>query len=126
VSAIFTLRHRNRVFYKYACSDAAYHRAGAMQFVIWNAIRQAKNEGATAFDLGRTDVADTGLIAFKDRWGARRSSTTYLRSLGPARAPRVLSSIRSRWGHALMKYVSAYSPDHVLRAAGALVYRHVG
>jgi hypothetical protein len=67
--------------YKYSCSDAQYHRLGGVHLLFWRSIQEAKRDGLSVFDLGRSEWAHTGLIAFKDRRGANRSTLTYLRIL---------------------------------------------
>ena len=46
---------------------------------MWKAIQEAKNDQLDEFDMGRSDCDNPGLIAFKDRWGAARSTLSYLR-----------------------------------------------
>ena len=92
-----------------------------MPFLFWNAIRDAKANGIRHLDLGRSDSDNAGLITFKDRLGAERSTLTYLRypapSLVQASAP----------AHVQMaKRVLASLPDRLLVATGRLLYRHMG
>src|SRR5207247_3253868 len=78
VASILTLCYRDTLVYKYGCSDASSHSLGAMQFLFWKAIQEGKQRGVRKFDLGRSDPDNTGLITFKDRWGAARSVLTYM------------------------------------------------
>ncbi len=79
LAAILTLCHKNTLTYKYGASDAAYNSLGGVQLVHWSAIRDAKAAGLQVYDLGRSDVEQSGLITFKDRWGAKQSTLTYSR-----------------------------------------------
>jgi CelD/BcsL family acetyltransferase involved in cellulose biosynthesis len=79
LAAILTLRHRNVLVYKYGASDERFHRFGAMPFLLWKAMLDAKDHGLRLFDLGRTDAGNSGLARFKERLGATRSTLTYVR-----------------------------------------------
>jgi lipid II:glycine glycyltransferase (peptidoglycan interpeptide bridge formation enzyme) len=119
VASILTLRHKNTLVYKYGCSDANLNNLGGTQLLFWEAIQEAKSDGLCVFDLGRSDCDNAGLIAFKDRWGAARSTLTYMRlSLSPP-------SERPEWAARLAKSAVPYLPDRLLRTVGAALYRHI-
>jgi lipid II:glycine glycyltransferase (peptidoglycan interpeptide bridge formation enzyme) len=121
IAGIMTLQFRDIVVYKYGCSDPAYHRLGGMQFLLWRAIQEAKQDGAREFDLGRSDWDDTGLVAFKDRWGSARSPLLYLRY-----PPRACATAPPEWVSQAAKRAVTLLPDWLLAAAGNLVYKHFG
>ena len=79
IAAIFTLRHGSTVVYKYGCSDERFHSLGGMSLLFWRMIQESKADGAATIDLGRSDLDNQGLITFKDRWGASKSTLTYYR-----------------------------------------------
>src|SRR5262249_26306738 len=79
VASILTLRYQKTPVYKYGCADGRYNNLGGMPLLFWRAIQEAKREGLTVLDLGRSDWDNPGLIAFKDRWGAGRTSIAYWR-----------------------------------------------
>ena len=65
--------------------------------------------------------ATAGLMIFKDRLGAERSTLTYVRYPAPASVPTAESS------HVhLTKRVLASLPDRLLIATGRFLYRHIG
>jgi hypothetical protein len=121
VAGIVLLRHRDTLVYKYGASDARFHNLGAMPFLFWNAICDAKTNGIRRLDLGRSDSDNAGLITFKDRLGADRSTLTYVRYPVPAE---VLAG-PSPHVH-MAKRVFASLPDRLLTATGRLLYRHIG
>lgn len=121
IAAILTVQHNDVVVYKYGCSDVEFHNLGGMQFLLWQAIADAKAAGATCMDFGRSDSDNPGLIAFKERWGATPSDLTYLRW---SRKPVVDLAARRSTG--IAKHVFAMMPDAVLQATGRILYRHVG
>lgn len=72
-----TLKSKNSVVYKYGCSDPTFNNLGGMPFLFWKTILEAKADGATEFDLGRSDLGNKGLLEFKDRLGSNRSALLY-------------------------------------------------
>jgi hypothetical protein len=120
IGATFLIRHRDVVVYKYGGSDASTHATGAMPFLLWNAIVEGKRAGMRQFDFGRSDMDQSGLIMFKDRFGATRSTITYFRfSRHRQSRPFVFAT---RMGRAIARNL----PDGALAAAGRVLYRHVG
>jgi len=121
IAAIFTLNHKETLTYKYGCSDATCHRFGGMPFLLWQAIGDAKKEGCVQFDLGRSDLTNSGLITFKSRFGAVQSKLTYKKfprgRSEPGPEDRKLK---------LAKRIFAHIPDKMLILAGKLLYRHIG
>ena len=120
IGAILTIRHRDTVFYKYGGSDATMHAAGAMPFLIWNAIVEAKTAGMRRFDFGRSELDQQGLITFKDRFGAARTTITYLRY------SRRRQTRQARFAARVAGAMVRQMPASVLQVAGRLLYRHVG
>lgn len=119
IASILTLRHKTTLVYKYGCSDARFHAMGAMPLLFWQAIQDGKSLGLCKFDLGRSDIGDQGLIAFKDHLGAVASSLNYYRY--PHQPGQSTSQQRI-----LSSKVCSYLPDFLLKALGDLFYRHVG
>lgn len=121
VASILTLQHRRTLVYKYGCSDKTHNNLGGTQLLFWRAIQDAKSQGLLEFDLGRSEWENEGLIRFKDRLGATRSTLTYWRY--PAS-----SAVRARntWEMRIAKQIFSHLPSSCLSAAGRLLYRHVG
>jgi CelD/BcsL family acetyltransferase involved in cellulose biosynthesis len=119
VAGILTIRYKSTMTYKYGCSDPEFHHLGPMQLLMWTAIRQAKVSGLLEFDMGRTDWSNEGLLTFKDRWGANRSTLLYLRY--PALTP---PSRTQQVAARVAKWFMACAPDRVVTAAGSILYPH--
>jgi lipid II:glycine glycyltransferase (peptidoglycan interpeptide bridge formation enzyme) len=122
MASILTLGFKDVMVYKYGCSDAKYHNLGPMHLLFWKSIQEAKNNGLKEFDMGRSDSDNAGLVEFKDRWGATRSTLTYLRY--PASVATKATS--EGWRVRIAKQLFLHMPDGFLEAAGKLLYRHVG
>ena len=121
IAAILTLRFKHVQVYKYGCSDARYHSLGGMHALFWRAIQDAKRDGLQLFDFGRSDSGNTGLLAFKNRWGTSQSTITYLR-YPPSDETETHHSLARRVAGELF----ARMPDRVLTTMGNLLYRHMG
>jgi hypothetical protein len=121
IAGVMTLTFRDVVVYKYGCSDERFHHLGGMQFLLWNAIRDAIESRVREFDLGRSNLQHGGLIRFKDQWAATRSELTYWRYPAP-----VAPSVPSRWRRRLATTLFRHIPDSLLSAAGKILYKHVG
>ena len=120
IASILTLSHKNSLVYKYGCSDARFHSCGGMMLVFWNTIQQAKDNGIEVLDMGRSDLDNQGLISFKEHWGAVGKPLVYWSC--PQRREMALSA----WQKAILRRVVPVTPGPILKAAGALLYRHIG
>jgi GNAT acetyltransferase-like protein len=119
VAGIVTVAHKSTLVFKYGGSNSAYNRYGGMSLLLWQAIQDAKARGLVEFDLGRSDLSNAGLIAFKDHLGARRLTLTYYRYKG-----RPTSARRERWKPSVAKVVYSFLPQMVQARVGSGLYRH--
>jgi CelD/BcsL family acetyltransferase involved in cellulose biosynthesis len=121
IASILTLSFKRTMFYKYGASDAAHHHLGGMPFLFWRVIQGACARGMATLDLGRSDLDQPGLIAFKDHLGASRSALTYYRY------PTGRREFRSHgWIARLARRTFAHLPDAALDLAGRVLYKRFG
>ena len=121
VASILTLSHQNTVVYKYGASDSNFNNLGGTAVLFWKTIQEAKEQGFQEFDLGRSEIENAGLVAFKDRWRARRLILSYMRFSNQHRRP-ATQGYRMH----LAKRLFACMPDSLLMATGKMFYRHIG
>lgn len=121
VSSILTLRFKDTLYYKYGCSDVRFNSLGATPWLLWRAIAAAKPDGATLFDLGRTEEDNSGLLAFKNHWDPRPRQLLYWRY---PETP--FLDAPGRWKTRVAKGAFSVMPLGVLKVAGRLLYRHIG
>jgi lipid II:glycine glycyltransferase (peptidoglycan interpeptide bridge formation enzyme) len=121
IAAVVSLRFRDVAYYKYGCSSVKFKNLGAMALLLWRTIRDSKTDGAVEFDLGRSEVENKGLTAFKDRWTQERTEIVYWRY--PATDPLALTE---GWKLKVVKHFFACVPHRFLELTGKLVYRHIG
>lgn len=121
VASILTLTHRNTVVYKYGCSNEDFHNLGGMPFLFWQTIEEAKQSGLGEFDLGRSEVDNAGLIAYKNHWGATRSRLRYVRFPKPGPHGSTKGALMRA-----AKHVFRTMPGGLMTTAGRVLYRHIG
>ena len=121
IAGILTLRFRDCAYYKYGCSDVRFNRFGAIPWLLWNAISDAKLSGAKEFDLGRTQDDNEGLLTFKGHWVPHPSRLIYWKYPD---APALDSA--NGWKLKAAKQMFSYMPEKILRMTGRLIYRHIG
>jgi len=120
IAAVLTLRFGSCIVYKYGCSDERYHNLGGIPFLLWQLIEESKASGVQRIDLGRSDLDNPGLIAFKDRVGAAKRRLTYYRHTnGEGNNAPMPWKPQAFWGFSML-------PDAVLSTAGRVLYKHVG
>ncbi|MGD1082630.1 MAG: GNAT family N-acetyltransferase [Candidatus Sulfotelmatobacter sp.] len=125
IASILTMSFKNSLVYKYGCSDARFHNLGGMPLLFWRAIQEGKELRAQEFDLGRSDIDNPGLVAFKDHLGAACSKLNYFRACRNG-SRSVTAAGPEDWRLRLARGAFARMPDFLLKIAGNLLYRHVG
>lgn len=121
ISAILTLRFKDVVYYKYGCSIARFNKFGAIPWLLWRAIASGKSNGATEFDMGRTEEDNIGLLTFKNHWVPQPRRLVYWRFPDTPS----LNSVNG-WKLRMAKHVFSSMPDGLRIMAGKLIYRHIG
>lgn len=121
VASILTLSYKTTLVYKYGCSDKRRSNLGGVHLLFWKAIQSAKEKGFREFDLGRSDWTTPGLVEFKDRWGAARSTLTYWRR---GAIPAIYRS--AGWKNRTVRRIFEHAPRGFLATTGSLLYRHAG
>jgi CelD/BcsL family acetyltransferase involved in cellulose biosynthesis len=118
-AAVF-LRHGDTLTYKYGASDPRALRVRPNNLLFMEAIRWACANGVRELDLGRTDLGQDGLRAFKLAWGAVESELRYRIFTDEPSLPRAGRSTRA------LGAVLRRSPPLASRIAGEALYRHAG
>lgn len=126
VAAILTLRHKETMVYKYGCSDASCNNLGGTHLLFWKTIEEAKRDGLRSLDLGRSELANTGLITFKDRWGSTRSDLVYSRLSVKPSMQADFTPHGGDWKEQLARRAFSKLPGSALTLIGDLFYGHIG
>lgn len=120
LAAVVLLYFGQTLTYKYGASLRSELKLRPNDFLFWNAIQWGCRQGYKIFDMGRTELDNSGLRSYKTRWGAEEFILTY-KNFGSQPPGRSNKSINS-----LMECVIRNSPLWVCRTSGELLYRHFG
>ncbi|HTZ48935.1 MAG TPA: GNAT family N-acetyltransferase [Verrucomicrobiae bacterium] len=123
VAGMLTIRYKNSLIYKYGGSDTRFNKFGGMHLLYWKSIQDAKRLGLQSFDLGRTDLHQSGLITFKRRWGASESKINYVRY---GDSNQRTHAFEWSWKSRTMRFAVSHLPKSVLPVLGDVLYRHCG
>jgi lipid II:glycine glycyltransferase (peptidoglycan interpeptide bridge formation enzyme) len=92
-----------------------------MPFLFWRAIQEAQAQGIEELDLGRSELDQSGLVAFKDHLGATRTTLTYY-TCPKSRPGKAHAGPLARAARRVVPYL----PDAALDLTGRLLYKHLG
>jgi len=108
------------VFYKFGASDDTRLDLRPNNHVLWHAIESYSFDGFDRLHLGRTSLTNAGLRRYKLSWGAAESPLAYVK-YDLMRNRYVRDTDRTKgWHTAALRCL----PVPLLRAVGALLYRH--
>lgn len=112
----------DRAYYKFGASNRKFQQLRANNLLMWEAIRWYSEKGYRELCFGRTNANATGLRQFKNGWGARERIIKYYRY--DTHTNRFLGSSEPcrECGYSILSRV----PLPLLKAAGRLMYRHMG
>jgi FemAB-related protein (PEP-CTERM system-associated) len=114
------LHWQKTLIYKYAASLEDGRGLRPNHLLSWTVMQWACEHGFTTFDYGRTDRVNEGLRTFKNRWGADEQPLEY--SVIPTSAAHPENDRFIGVVHSIIRG----SPLWVCRAAGEVLYRHLG
>lgn len=107
--------------YKYGASSAQGLSLRPNNLIMWTAMKWGCEHGYTSFDLGRTDLENSGLRTFKSRWGAQEESLYYYSTVPTEPQKTVMENLEG-----IVHFVIRNSPLWVCRLSGELLYRYFG
>jgi CelD/BcsL family acetyltransferase involved in cellulose biosynthesis len=118
VAAGVFLTFNHTVIYKYAASrpDALANRPN--DWLVYNVLRLASEEGYRVFDFGISDRKQAGLRRFKCNWGAKEIDVHTVQLVGRAKRPVEESTLFKLTGCVIRN-----SPPVVCRCLGEVFYR---
>lgn len=108
--------------YKYGASDMNYQHLRANNLIMWEAIKWYSQNGYKSFSFGRTEPDNSGLLQFKEGWGATQQLIKYYKydlknEIFIQESP-IISSTYNK--------IFNKMPIPLLRFAGSVLYKYVG
>ncbi len=123
IAASIFLVYKDTIYYKYNASDRCHLGKCPNHLLVWEAIKQAYDDGLVTFDLGRCSPDDEGLRTFKNRWGAQEMDLPcYYYPVIKGTMTYTDTSLKYK----IMNQVVGTMPDFLLKAIGSKVYKHLG
>ncbi len=119
ISAGVMLGCNGRFVYKYAASDPASLEYRPNDWLVYNTIRIASEEGYRIFDFGISEKKQEGLRRFKSKWGATESDVFYSYVLGQPDQNEEQSAVMR-----VASEVIKRSPTAVCRFIGKALYKY--
>lgn len=108
--------------YKFGASATAYQQVYPNYVLFWHTIQWLCRQGYVDLCFGRTAPEHSGLIQFKEGWGAQSSKIHYYRY--SLKTSSFLQHVQR--GADLGAKICHKMPMPLLQFAGALFYKHVG
>jgi Acetyltransferase (GNAT) domain len=121
ISAAVFCGFNGTLTYKYGASDPAYLSSSPNYLMFWDTMVHARQEGFLRFDLGKSDLSNSGLRFFKDGWNSTETELPY--SYYPS-APS--SGLLQLLNKKLIEPAIKKSPAIVCRMAGEGLYKYFG
>jgi hypothetical protein len=121
VASAVVLYHGKQACFKFGASDDKHRDVRPNNFLMWQLVRWAAEQGFDQLHLGRTSLANPGLRRFKLALGAREESVEYF-NYNFQEGGFVRDQDRSEtW----LNHVFRRLPVGVLRLIGKVVYPHI-
>ena len=123
IASVLSFRFRDQVLPYYGGGIAAARGRAGNDFMYWEVMRRAGQDGMRVFDFGRSKQG-TGAFAFKKHWGFEPEPLAYRFRLRPGAAMPDLNPLNPKYR--LMVAAWKRLPLPVANALGPLVVRGVG
>lgn len=121
---VLCLKWRDTFALEYAGDNGQLRKSGIVQYLYWEAMKQAIEEGREIFSFGRTYRGNQGLMRSKSHWGTEMQDLcTFFYPLTTHKdAEDREASVQFR----TIKWLSSRLPDSAYRLLGEFCYRHMG
>jgi len=118
-SVYFLFGHK--AIYKWGASGRKFNYLRANNLVMWKAIEWCIQNKFKTFDFGRTEKQNRGLLQFKRGWRGKETIINYYKYDIASN-----SFVKDNSGLKSSYHLFKLLPNPLLKAIGALLYRHVG
>ena len=123
LAALLCLRQGLVTLDKFAVNEQSQNQFRGSHAAMWAVIEREIHRGASWYDMGRSDASADSLHRFKEQWGGQKSDATYY--FHPA-AGGVTTEDPKGMKKLGLDTFARVAPDALFKAAGNLLYRHIG
>jgi CelD/BcsL family acetyltransferase involved in cellulose biosynthesis len=120
IGGVLYLRWKDTLYYKFNASDPSWLEFRPNDFLVWEGINMARDQGLRLFDFGLSDYEQEGLVRYKRKYASEERSITVVRSMGAG----IAGEVRKVLGKVTELMVDESVPDAVTERAGDLLYRY--
>jgi hypothetical protein len=124
MAGLMVFKFKDRVSAEISVSDTDYQHFSPNHLLFWEAMKEARTEGYSFFDFGRTAPGNSSLMTFKSRWGTEVSETPHY-YYPPEISTRVTQREKSP-AYRLINRICRNAPDPILMRLGEFIYGHLG
>jgi CelD/BcsL family acetyltransferase involved in cellulose biosynthesis len=127
VAGILLLEWSGVAYYKFNASAADHLAARPNDLLLWETIGFAASRGNSALDLGLSDLAQPGLLRYKQKYATTEGRILSLVATADATAgspPGPADDLRALLSDLTALFIRPEVPDHVTARAGELLYRY--
>jgi len=108
--------------FKFGASNKKYQHLRPNNLVMWEAIRECVKRGFRSFSLGRTEMANEGLLQFKRGWNPEEEQVSYYKyDLNKNSFQTESIGVKGFYNQ-----IFNVTPVPVLRLVGSAIYKHLG
>lgn len=112
------------LYYKYSASHPAYRAKGVSHAAVAESMALGLSKGLVSLDMGRSDLDQPGLIAFKRRFGASQSALTKFCYKPPGGIPGTAQAAGVLLSELTTLFSDERVDDELTERAGELMYRY--
>jgi serine/alanine adding enzyme len=123
IGYLLYFKFKKKIYAEYIATDDSKFPLGVNQILFWSAIKEGIDEGFESFDFGKSYIDNSGLRAFKSRWGAAEiEAPTYFYPASRASA----SGKNNRRSYRILSSLYKKMPAPLALLSGRFLYRHMG
>jgi len=125
VAAGYFTRMKDTIYYKYNASDNEYlasTKKTPNHLLTWTAIEKASQAGYKFFDFGRTSPDNTGLMRYKEMWGATARDLPYYYY---PQIKGATSKEGSGASYRILTTIWRSLPDSIVETIEPFIYKHM-
>ncbi len=123
VSGLLVVAHRATMTWTHSGALPLARDILATPLALWRSVEEGCSRGYATFDFGRTDAGDTGLLRFKEQWGASREDLSYYYH---GRASGVNVAQPSHLKRLLLESYLRIVPERIVVRMSGRIYKHLG
>jgi lipid II:glycine glycyltransferase (peptidoglycan interpeptide bridge formation enzyme) len=123
IAGVVFLIHKNMIYYKFNASDQKYLQKRPNHLITWEAIQYACENHFEHLDFGRCAPEEVGLRSYKEKWGAKETGLPYY--YYPV-IKGVTTVPEGSFIYKGMRRLSYVMPISIFKAAGSILYKHLG